>query len=99
MRIILLTVIGLCAAFQSSLAEDCEGPCVGASISIGLNDDWVIAAQQNFLTANNLQFDLNIDTFFQISEQLQFVGNTVVEQVADQEPGSSAVFAPSLRIA
>lgn len=93
MRIILLTAIVLCAAFQSSLAEDCEGPCVGASISIGLNDDWLIEAQPNFLTANNLQPELSMGTFFRISEELQFVGNTVVEQVVDQEPGSSAMFA------
>lgn len=82
----------LLALTTLSVAEDCEAPCTGTTVSLGLVEDWVFAATPNHLKNNSLQPEVGIESFFQPVDNVKFVSALALEQVVDPEDGKSSVF-------
>ncbi len=92
MRIMIVAAIVLMATTAQAVAEDCEAPCMGTTVSLGLVEDWVFAARPSALEQNSLQPEIGIESFLQPVDGLKFVSVTNIEQVVDPEDGRSSTF-------
>ncbi len=73
-------------------AEDCEAPCLGATLSAELSDELVFAADPGFLKSNSLLPEVEIESFFAVSEVFRLAARHTLAQVIDPPPGASTTF-------
>ncbi len=93
MRVMVFGAIVLTVGHVSTvLAEDCEAPCMGTTISLGLNEDYIFSSDPSSLKANFLQPEIGIESFIQPVENFKLVSSTTIEQVIDPEPGKDSTF-------
>jgi hypothetical protein len=92
MRIKMIATAVLLSATAQGRAEDCEAPCMGTTVSLGIVEDWVFSATPKQLKRNSLQPEIGIESFIMPVENLKFVSVTTIEQVIDPEDGSSSTF-------
>lgn len=73
-------------------AEDCEAPCLGATLTIELMDELVFAARPGSLKMNSLLPESELESYFAVSEVFRLVARHTLSQVIDPEPGESSAF-------
>jgi hypothetical protein len=89
---VLLALGVFLACSPAALADDCEAPCMGSTITIDLNEDWTFAADPSELKANSLLPEVESESFFQPFDWLKLVSDTKIEQVIEPEPGANSGF-------
>jgi hypothetical protein len=92
MRVAILSAALLASGACASLAKDCSAPCVGTKVSLGLEEDYIFAADPSELKANSLQPEITLESFFMPAENFKLVSKIAVEQVISPESGENSTF-------
>ncbi len=92
MRRIVVATLVLFGGLTPALAEDCTAPCIGSTISFGLNGDSIFSARPNTLKTNSLLPEIESETYLLPFENFKLVSVSKLEQVIDPALGSNAIF-------
>lgn len=92
MRRIVVATLVLFGGLTQVMAEDCTAPCIGSTISFGLNGDSIFSAQPNTLKSNSLLPEIESETYLLPFENFRLVSVSKLEQVIEPTSGSNAIF-------
>ncbi len=92
MRVALVSLAILTSFASASFAEDCTAPCIGTTVSLGLEEDYIFAADPSSLKANSLQPDIKLETIITPVENFKLVNSIAIEQVISPEDGEDSTF-------
>lgn len=92
MRILpfLVGILGSPALAIPLAAQDCTAPCTGYEVVTELENDWIFAADPNFLKSDVLQPTITVNYLLAPTDYFQLAAEIITEPVVDLEPGESA---------
>jgi hypothetical protein len=92
MRNLVLAALLICSNASLAFAEECQAPCVGTTITFGLDGASIFASSPLDTNHHSIQPDVTIESYLQATENFKFVSTTVLEQVVDPPEGENSSF-------
>jgi hypothetical protein len=74
------------------LAEDCQAPCIGTTLTIENTGEWIRLPRSGLKSSVLLDPHVELETYLMPVENLKLVSNLTLERVIDPLPGANSAY-------